>query len=112
MYDCFRTTFVSSRTLEDSAILDKSCNGPSLGRTPETGVDVWIRRDTMDGARLPTAQPHGSHTTAVATPKEIAGGRKSRAADGKVITIDGQGHIHVAPPEGPGDPEIRQAVER
>ena len=30
--------------------------------------------------------------------------------DGVLITIDGQGHIHVLPPEGPGDPEIRQAV--
>jgi hypothetical protein len=30
--------------------------------------------------------------------------------DGILITIDGQGHIHVTPPEGPGDPEVRQAV--
>ena len=30
--------------------------------------------------------------------------------DGVLITIDGQGHIHVLPPEGPGDPEVRQAV--
>ena len=30
--------------------------------------------------------------------------------DGILITIDGSGHIHVTPPEGPGDPEMRQAV--
>jgi hypothetical protein len=30
--------------------------------------------------------------------------------DGILITIDGNGHIHVLPPEGPGDPEVRQAV--
>jgi hypothetical protein len=30
--------------------------------------------------------------------------------DGTLITIDGAGHIHVLPPEGPGDPEVRQAV--
>jgi hypothetical protein len=31
--------------------------------------------------------------------------------DGILITIDGSGHIVVRGPEGPGDPEIRQAVE-
>jgi hypothetical protein len=30
--------------------------------------------------------------------------------DGVLITLDGQGHIHVLPPEGAGDPEVRQAV--
>ena len=30
--------------------------------------------------------------------------------DGVLITIDPAGHVHVLPPEGPGDPEIRQAV--
>lgn len=30
--------------------------------------------------------------------------------DGILITIDPNGVIHVIPPEGPGDPEIRQAV--
>ena len=30
--------------------------------------------------------------------------------DGILITIDANGHIHVTPPEGPGDPEVRQAV--
>jgi hypothetical protein len=30
--------------------------------------------------------------------------------DGILITIDGAGHIHVYPPQGPGDPELRQAV--
>jgi len=31
-------------------------------------------------------------------------------ADGVLITIDATGHIHVLPPEGPGDPELRQAI--
>jgi hypothetical protein len=31
-------------------------------------------------------------------------------ADGVLITIDAAGHIHVLPPEGPGDPEVRQAI--
>jgi hypothetical protein len=30
--------------------------------------------------------------------------------DGVLIYIDGRGVIHKLPPEGPGDPEIRQAV--
>ncbi|HEV2351319.1 MAG TPA: hypothetical protein VG028_15890 [Terriglobia bacterium] len=30
--------------------------------------------------------------------------------DGTLITIDANGRIHVTPPEGPGDPEVRQAV--
>jgi hypothetical protein len=30
--------------------------------------------------------------------------------DGVLIYIDGKGVIHKLPPEGPGDPEIRQAV--
>jgi len=30
--------------------------------------------------------------------------------DGILVTIDGAGHVHVAGPEGPGDPEIRSAV--
>jgi len=30
--------------------------------------------------------------------------------DGVLITIDANGHIVVTPPEGPGDPEVRQAV--
>jgi hypothetical protein len=30
--------------------------------------------------------------------------------DGVLVTIDGNGVIHVLPPEGPGDPEVRQAV--
>lgn len=37
--------------------------------------------------------------------KVIIGGN-----DGILITIDANGHIHVTPPEGPGDPEVRQAV--
>lgn len=31
-------------------------------------------------------------------------------ADGILVTIDGQGHIHIIHPEGPGDPEVRKAV--
>jgi hypothetical protein len=31
-------------------------------------------------------------------------------ADGVLITIDAAGHIHVLPPEGPGEPEVRQAI--
>jgi hypothetical protein len=31
-------------------------------------------------------------------------------ADGTLITIDANGHITVLPPEGPGDPEVRQAI--
>ena len=30
--------------------------------------------------------------------------------DGTLITIDAHGRIHVTPPEGPGDPQVRQAV--
>ena len=30
--------------------------------------------------------------------------------DGILVTIDGQGHIVVRGPEGPGDPEVRKAV--
>ena len=30
--------------------------------------------------------------------------------DGVLVTIDGAGHIHVFPPQGPGDPEVRQGV--
>jgi hypothetical protein len=30
--------------------------------------------------------------------------------DGTLITIDPHGRIHVTPPEGPGDPQVRQAV--
>ena len=30
--------------------------------------------------------------------------------DGILVTIDGAGHIHVYPPQGPGDPEVRQAA--
>ena len=30
--------------------------------------------------------------------------------DGVLITIDANGRIHITPPEGPGDPEVRQAV--
>ncbi|MGH9431673.1 MAG: hypothetical protein ACRD3T_09035 [Terriglobia bacterium] len=30
--------------------------------------------------------------------------------DGILITIDGSGHIVVRGPEGPGDPEVRQAM--
>ena len=37
--------------------------------------------------------------------KVIIGGN-----DGILVTIDANGHIHVTPPEGPGDPEVRQAV--
>lgn len=31
-------------------------------------------------------------------------------ADGVLITISPSGHIVVHPPEGPGDPELRQAI--
>lgn len=31
-------------------------------------------------------------------------------ADGILITIDGQGRIHILHPEGPGDPEVKKAV--
>ena len=31
-------------------------------------------------------------------------------ADGILVTIDAQGHIHIIHPEGPGDPEVRKAV--
>jgi hypothetical protein len=31
-------------------------------------------------------------------------------ADGPLVTIDHQGHISVSPPQGPGDPELRNAV--
>lgn len=37
--------------------------------------------------------------------KVILGG-----ADGPLVYIDGTGHIHVLPPQGPGDPELRKAV--
>jgi len=37
--------------------------------------------------------------------KVILGG-----ADGTLVTIDANGHIHVAPSVGPGDPEVRKAV--
>jgi hypothetical protein len=30
--------------------------------------------------------------------------------DGILVTIDAAGHVHVTPPDGPGDPEVRQAV--
>lgn len=30
--------------------------------------------------------------------------------DGILVTIDAAGHIQVSPPQGPGDPEVRQAV--
>jgi hypothetical protein len=48
---------------------------------------------------LHVTNEHGNPT------KVIIGG-----ADGILITIDANGHIHVTPPEGPGDPEVRQAV--
>lgn len=31
-------------------------------------------------------------------------------ADGPLVTIDANGHIHVSPSGGPGDPEARNAV--
>ncbi len=31
-------------------------------------------------------------------------------ADGPLVTIDASGHIHVLPPMGPGDPELRKAI--
>jgi hypothetical protein len=37
--------------------------------------------------------------------KVILGG-----ADGPLVYIDASGHIHVLPPQGPGDPELRKAV--
>lgn len=37
--------------------------------------------------------------------KVILGG-----ADGPLVTIDANGHIHVTPPVGPGDPELRKAI--
>jgi len=37
--------------------------------------------------------------------KVILGG-----ADGPLVTIDPAGHIHVSPLIGPGDPEVRKAV--
>jgi len=37
--------------------------------------------------------------------KVILGG-----ADGPLVTIDANGHIHVTQSAGPGDPEIRKAV--
>ena len=33
-------------------------------------------------------------------------------ADGTLVTIDAQGHIHVRPPEGPGPAEAREAVSK
>jgi hypothetical protein len=44
----------------------------------------------------------GKHGNSV---KVILGG-----ADGPLVTIDVNGHIHVAPSVGPGDPEVRKAV--
>jgi hypothetical protein len=37
--------------------------------------------------------------------KVILGG-----ADGPLVTIDPNGHIHISPEVGPGDPEIRKAI--
>jgi hypothetical protein len=37
--------------------------------------------------------------------KVILGG-----ADGPLVTIDANGHIHVTPSVGPGDPELRKAI--
>jgi hypothetical protein len=31
-------------------------------------------------------------------------------ADGILVTVDANGHIHILGPEGPGDPEVRKAV--
>jgi len=51
--------------------------------------------------RLEVPQEHGNSVHV------IIGG-----ADGTLITIDAQGHIHVRPPEGPGPTEAREAVSR
>jgi hypothetical protein len=32
-------------------------------------------------------------------------------ADGTLITIDANGHIKIVPSHGPGDPELRRAIE-
>jgi hypothetical protein len=37
--------------------------------------------------------------------KVILGG-----ADGPLVTIDPNGHIHILPSVGPGDPELRKAI--
>jgi hypothetical protein len=37
--------------------------------------------------------------------KVIIGG-----ADGILVTVDANGHIHILGPEGPGDPEVKKAV--
>jgi hypothetical protein len=54
----------------------------------DTGVILRIAREAANGVKV------------------IFGG-----ADGVLIYIDGQGHIHKLPSQGPGDPEIRRAVE-
>jgi hypothetical protein len=81
-------------------LFEKQCE-PKLGGTQQAepkGLSGTVR--FIDGSLFLSVTNERANVVTV-----LFGGN-----DGVLITIDGHGHIHVLPPEGPGDPEVRQAV--
>lgn len=88
-----------ARSLE--ALYVKQCGGKKPNRT-DLAVPIGARasmRFTDEAVFLNLVNEQGNVVNV------IFGGN-----DGVLITIDGKGEITVLPPEGPGDPEVRQAV--
>jgi hypothetical protein len=79
-------------------LYEEQCGGKRPARAERSGVHASIVDSSV---LLNLEDDHGNGV------RVIIGGN-----DGVLITIDGQGHIHVLPPEGPGDPEIRQAISQ
>ncbi len=85
-----------ARSLEE--LYAKQCGG----KKPKLAVPIGARasmRFADEAVFLNLVNEQGNVVTV------IFGG-----SDGILITIDGKGKITVLPPEGPGDPEVRQAV--
>jgi hypothetical protein len=83
------------------ALYERQCEGKKPNRAQladPIGAHASIRF-TNEAVFLNLVTEQGSMVTV------ILGG-----SDGDLITIDGKGTIRVLPPEGPGDPEVRQAV--
>lgn len=79
-------------------IYEQQCEGKHPARAERAAVQMNIVKDHV---LLSLVEEHGNGV------RVIMGGN-----DGILVTIDGQGHVTVRPPEGPGDPEIRQAISQ
>ena len=84
------------------ALYVKQCEPKKKLNRAELAVPVGARasvRFVGGAAYLNLVNAQGNPVTVI-----LGGG------DGELITIDGNGVIRVLPPEGPGDPEVRQAA--